>query len=502
MPLSIGLRRVDMLTALRYTNSNFGFSKNNRGCPKREILMRRYSIQTKIVLPFLLLFACVTVFVPLLTVELFAWKYSEQFTRETQGWLDTIVETGFIQEESEKVKKAYSVEIMVFGSDYTLNHSTLVGLSDAEQDWENLAKKMRLREVKDHFQEADSTPITHDVTLAGTPYKVFYLMLNPGRFYCLLRPMEKIAEAKRTLTWYMLGIAVLVMALIAFISYRIGKNLTNPIKVLVDSTARVATGDLDEECEIKTHDEIGDLAAAFNQMTRDLKASRDQLIQAERLATAGKMSASFAHEIRNPLSSMRMLAQMLMQKPEMSAEKHQQSVRYILEEIERIDTIVKGLMDFARPTTLNLDRQPITPVLQAVLALMEANLAHHKIELVLDLSLETPEIPFDSDKLKQAFMNVMLNAIEAMPQGGVLRVSMFTENDSVCIRVVDTGVGIPAEDLEHLFEPFFTKKTRGTGLGLANVKRILEEHGGKVEIESTPGEGTTVSMWLSVNSFV
>ena len=460
--------------------------------------MRRYSIQTKIVLPFLLLFACVTLFVPLLTVELFAWKYSEQFTRETQGWLDTIVETGFIREDSEKVKKAYSVEIMIFGSDYTLNHSTLRGLSDAEQDWENLAKKMRLSEVKKHFQKADETPITHDVVLAGKPYKVFYLSLPPERFYCLLRPMEKIAEAKRTLTWYMLGIAVLVMALIAFISYRIGKNLTNPIKVLVDSTARVATGDLDEQCEIKTHDEIGNLAAAFNQMTRDLKESRDQLIQAERLATAGKMSASFAHEIRNPLSSMRMLAQMLMQKPEMLGEKYQQSVRYILEEIERIDTIVKGLMDFARPSSLDLKQQPIAPVLQAVLSLMEANLAHHKIQLVLNLSLETPEIQFDSDKLKQAFMNVVLNAMEAMPQGGVLQVSTFTENESVCIKVKDTGVGIPAEDLEHLFEPFFTRKTRGTGLGLANVKRILKEHGGRVEIDSTPDEGTEVLLRLPV----
>ena len=204
--------------------------------------MRRYSIQTKIVLPFLLLFACVTIFVPLLTVELFAWKYSEQFTRETQGWLDTIVETGFIREPSEKIKKAYSVEIMVFGSDYTLNDSTLSGLSDAEQDWANLAQKMRLREVKDHFRDAGNIPITHDVTLVGKPYKVFYLSLPPERFYCLLRPMEKIAEAKRTLTWYMLGIAVLVMALIAFISYRIGKNLTNPIKILVDSTTRVRDG--------------------------------------------------------------------------------------------------------------------------------------------------------------------------------------------------------------------------------------------------------------------
>ena len=462
--------------------------------------MRRYSIQTKIVLPFLLLFACVTVFVPLLTVELFAWKYSEQFTRETQGWLDTIVETGFIREDSEKVKKAYSVEIMVFGSDYTLNQSTLLGLSDAEQDWANLGKKMRLREVKDHFQEADGTPITHDVVLAGKPYKVFYLVLNPGRFYCLLRPMEKIAEAKRTLTWYMLGIAVLVMALIAFISYRIGKNLTNPIKVLVDSTTRVATGDLDEQCEIKTHDEIGDLAAAFNKMTRDLKASRDQLIQAERLATAGKMSASFAHEIRNPLSSMRMLAQMLMRKPEMSEAKHQQSVRYILEEIERIDTIVKGLMDFSRPSSLNLKQQAITPILQTVLSLMEANLTHHKIQLVLDVSSETPEIQFDSDKLKQAFMNVVLNAMEAMPQGGMLRVSTFTKHDSVCIKVEDTGVGIPEKDLEHLFEPFFTRKTGGTGLGLANVKRILEEHGGTVEVDSTPGEGTEVSLSLPMDA--
>ena len=367
-----------------------------------------------------------------------------------------------------------------------------------EQDWTHLADKMRLREVKPYLENPDGTSVIRDITLDGKPYKVFYLPLKVGRFYCLLRPMEAIAEAKRTLTWYMLGIAVLVTGLVALISHLIGRNLTNPIKVLVDSTTRVATGNLDEQCELKTHDEIGDLAAAFNQMTRDLKQSSDQLIQAERLATAGKMSASFAHEIRNPLSSMRMLAQMLMQKPEMSEEQHQQSLRYILEEIERIDTIVKGLMDFARPAALALTQQPLTPVLQAVLALMAANLAHHKIQLVLDLLPETPEIQFDSDKLKQAFMNVVLNAMEAMPQGGVLKVSTTIDEDRVGIKVVDSGVGISAEDLAHLFEPFFTKKTRGTGLGLANVKRIFEEHGGNVEIESTLGEGTTVLMWLPI----
>ena len=464
--------------------------------------MRRYSIQTKIVLPFLLLFTLVAVVLPLVAIEIFAWKYNEQFTRETEGWLDTIIETGYFAEDQEKLKRAYSVEIMIFGSDYTLNYNSLDRLSGTEQDWANLADKMRLREVKQRFENPDGTSVIQDVTLNGRPYKVFYLPLEFGRFYCLLRPMEKIAEAKRTLTWYMLGIAFLVMALVALISQHIGKNLTNPIKVLVNSTERVATGDLDEQCEIKTQDEIGDLAAAFNQMTRDLKQSRDQLIQAERLATAGKMSASFAHEIRNPLSSMRMLAQMLMQKPEMSVENHQQSLRYILEEIERIDTIVKGLMDFARPTALNRTQQPITPVLQAVLALMEANLAHHQIQLVLDLSPVTPEVQFDSDKLKQAFMNVVLNAMEAMPQGGELRVSTFTKAGRICIKVMDTGVGIPEEDLERIFEPFFTRKTKGTGLGLANVKRILEEHGGDVEIESRLGTGTTVLIWLQAGASV
>lgn len=459
--------------------------------------MRRYSIQTKIVLPFLLLFALITIFVPLLTVQLFAWKYSEQFTRETQGWLNVIIETTFIREDIEKVKQAYSVEVMIFGSDYTLNATTLTDLSGDEQDWANLAEKMRLDQVRQTLQTENESPVTQDVMLSGKHYKVFYRSLPFGRFYCLLRPMEEIEDAKRALIWSMLGIAILVTGLVAFISQRIGKNITEPIIDLVGFTEQVAEGNLNDQCEIKTQDEIGDLALAFNQMTRNLQQSRDKLIQAERLATAGKMSASFAHEIRNPLSSMRMLSQLLMQKPEMSAEQRQ-SLQYILEEIERIDNIVKGLMDFARPTTLNLAEQPLVPALQAVLSLMEANLTHHQIRLVLEFAPDLPDLQFDSDKIKQAFINVVLNAMEAMPQGGTLSVTTFKLEDGISIKVTDTGVGIPEADIEHLFEPFFSRKDKGTGLGLANVKRILEEHGGTVEIENALDEGATVSMWLPI----
>lgn len=457
--------------------------------------MRRYSIQTKIVLPFLLLFGLVSIFVPLITVELFAWKYSEQFTRETQGWLNVIMETGFIREDLEKVQQAYSVEVMIFGSDYTLNASTLTGLPDAEHNRTNLAEELGLNQVKRSLLTASEDPITKDVTLGEKHYKVFYRLLPLGRFYCLLRPMDVITEAKRTLTLYMLGIAILVITLVALISHRIGKNITEPITDLVGFTEKVADGNLDDQCEIRTQDEIGDLALAFNQMTQDLKQSRDKLIQAERLATAGKMSASFAHEIRNPLSSMRMFSQMLMQKPEMSADQRQ-SLQYILEEIERIDNIVKGLMDFARPTRLNLIEQSLASTLQSVLVLMETNLTHHQIQLISDLSPDLPDFQFDADKIKQAFMNIVLNAMEAMPHGGTLTINTFKQEDDVCIKVADTGIGISEEDIAHLFEPFFTHKDKGTGLGLANVKRIFEEHNGTVEIESTPDVGTTVSMWL------
>ena len=460
--------------------------------------MRRHSIQRKIVLPFLLLFAPITIIVPLITVELFAWKYSEQFIDETQGWVNVIMETGFIREDIEKHKQAYSVEVMIFGSDFTLNVSTLTDLPYDEHNRENLIEVLRLNQVRDSFQNDKDPPITHDVTLGGKHYKVFYRSVALGRIYCLLRPMETIAEAKRTLTLYMLGIAIVVTALVALISHRIGKNITEPIKDLVGFTEQVAEGNLDEQCEVKTHDEIGDLTMAFNQMTTELQQSRDKLIQAERLATAGKMSASFAHEIRNPLSSMRMLSQMLIQKPETSDEQ-QKSLQYILEEIERINNIVKGLMDFASPTKLHLEQQFLVPILQSVLSLMEANLTHHQIELSLNLATDLPDFHFDSDKIKQAFMNVVLNAMDAMPQGGTLTISTFQQNEKVCIKVIDTGIGIPDADIEHLFEPFFTRKTKGTGLGLANVKRIVEEHGGSVEIESKLGEGTTVSLWLPVS---
>ncbi len=455
--------------------------------------MRRYSIQNKIVLPFILLFAVVVLIVPVITIALFDRKYDEQNSLETQKWVQAIVDTGYIH-EPEKVKEAYGAEVTIVSSDNTVNYTTLPG------DWANFADEMRLHDIRERIMESNSDLVSQNVIVSGRHYKVLYYLQAYDRLYCLMRPMDKIADAKRDVTLLMLGIAVVVILLVAVISHLIGRNLTNPIKELVQFTQKVADGNLNEQCAVKTHDEIGDLTLAFNQMTRNLRNSRNELLSAERLATAGKMAASFAHEIRNPLSSMQMLAQMLMRKDNLSEARGKQSMQYILEEIQRVDVIVKGFMDFARPAALKAVSHNLNQVLQEVLDLMEANLNHHQITLVRKFTSHLPPISLDRDKLKQAFMNIVLNAMEAMPEGGILEILTLQDSDEVRIDVVDTGVGISPEDLNRLFEPFFTTKSQGTGLGLANAKRILEQHGGDIQSKSVVGQGTTMSLWLPLPS--
>ena len=455
--------------------------------------MRRYSIQNKIVLPFILLFTVVVLVVPFITIALFERKYDEQVNRETQEWLEAIVGTGYMH-QPEKVKEAYGAEVTVVSSDNTVNYTTLPG------DWAGFTDEMMLDKIRKRIKESNRDFVSQNVIIDGRHYKVIYYLQAYDRLYCLMRPIDKIADAKRDVTLLMFGIAAVVILLVGLISHLIGRNLTNPIKDLVQFTRKVAGGNLNEQYEAKTHDEIGDLTVAFNQMTRDLRDSRNELISAERLATAGKMAASFAHEIRNPLSSMRMLAQMLMRKQDLPESKQKQSMQYILEEIERIDVIVKGFMDFAHPAVLDSAPHNLNQVLQEVLDLMEANLNHHQISLIKKFAPDLPPISLDRDKLKQAFMNIVLNAMDAMPEGGTLEILTLQGSDKVRIDVVDTGVGIPPEGLNRLFEPFFTTKSQGTGLGLANAKRVLEQHGGDIRSKSVVGQGTTMSLWLPLSS--
>jgi len=491
--------------------------------------MRKYSIQNKIVVPFTLLFVVVMFVSTFVTIALFNKKYDEKITQETVQWLEVIFKTGY-QLELEKVKKTFGVEIVMFSGDNGVFSTTLeVGYSD------EIAKSVKLQESREIMAKSGRKPVIMDINFLGEPYKVIHRPLEIyDRMYTLMRGMSEIAAAKRQVAWTMILVAVSGILLVALVGHFIAKNITAPVKHLVRITQKMAGGNLENnpltpfiplpkggrgvvkgelEGKITTRDEIGELTAAFNQMTQKLRQSQQELVEAERLATAGQMAAAFAHDIRNPLSSIKMMVQLLRKRVQ-PGEENQKYIRSIIEEIDRLNDIVKSMMDFARPMELNLQTGDVNSVLLEVLNFMEAKLSHHGITLVKQLSKDIPLIMLDADKLKQVFMNVILNAIQSMPNGGELTIATkllraakertdskippapFNKGGVILVEISDTGVGIPEENRARLFEPFFTTKTEGTGLGLTNARRIIQQHRGDIEVQSKVGEGTTVVISL------
>ena len=457
-------------------------------------IWRRLRIRTKIILPFVLLFSVIIFGMLALTIFLFDRKYDQQFSAETQQWLETIQHTQYV-EEPEKVKQAYHCEVIVFGGDDTLTGATLADLPDLE--WSALGKHFALSQVRTKLSQQD-TPVIGNVHLAGRPYKVVYAKQSLNLIYCLMRPMDRVAQAKQQTLQITAVIAFIGLLFVVLISTLIGRNLTRPIDDLVRFTHRVASGDLERQCDITGGDEVGQLTAAFNQMTQDLKQSRQERLKAERLTTAGQLSAAFAHEIHNPLSSIKMLTQMMAGKMAESTAK--QSLTRVLAEIERIEVIVSGLMDFARPTELNRINADLNIIAESVLKLMEINLKHHQISIVTHFDAGLPHIRVDTDKMKQILMNLILNAIQSMPEGGKLTVTTQGLNDQIQLQVADTGIGIPIETIDRIFDPFFTTKPTGTGLGLSTSKRLVEQHQGLIVVDSVGGQGTTVTVELPRHS--
>ena len=450
--------------------------------------MKRYSIQNKIVIPFTLLFVAVILVSTFVTIALFNRKYDEQSTKDTARWHEIIFQSKY-HEQIDKIKKAFGVEVIIFSVDNGVIIATIEGIRS-----EQIAKAVRIREARELMQTARKL-VMKDISFRGKPYKAIHYPQEYGRIYTMLRPMDEIAAAKRQIKWMMILTATVGILLVAIIARMIAQNITAPVKYLVEITKKVAAGDLEHEGEVMTRDEIGELTIAFNRMTQDLRQFRQELVDAERLAMAGKMATAFAHDIRNPLSSIKMMVQLLRKRVQ-PGEENQKYIRAISDEIDRLDVIVTGMKDFARPLELNLQRGNINVALLEVLGFMEANLTHHKITLVKKLSDALPPIRFDVDKLKNVFMNIVLNAMQAMPNGGRLEVVTKRHDAGVKIEIADTGVGIPTKNLPKLFEPSFTTKTEGTGLGLTNAKRILTRHGGTIEVESEENVGTKVIMIL------
>jgi signal transduction histidine kinase len=273
-------------------------------------------------------------------------------------------------------------------------------------------------------------------------------------------------------------------------SWLISRSLMRPINELTGAMAVVGAGQLDHPITPRSRDEIGALAGAFGRMTDNLRQSRAALVQSEKLASIGEMAAAVAHGLRNPLASLRAAAQMVRQHPE--APSSREHLDAIIEEVDRLDRRISHLLSFSRPAPFHPLQENVSRLVEGLLPAFSQLLRERGIELQLDLPGTLPEVRVDPMQLEQALVEIVSNALDAMPSGGRLRIAASVDGPGagagyVTVEIADTGPGIPDHVLPSVCEPFFTTRQEGTGLGLAIAKRYVEQNGGRLEITSRPG---------------
>jgi two-component system nitrogen regulation sensor histidine kinase NtrY len=292
------------------------------------------------------------------------------------------------------------------------------------------------------------------------------------------------------------GILVAVLASLWFAA-----RVTRPVVSLADAARRVAAGDLGAKVEVESSDELGELAASFNRMTEDLVQQKDRTLQAERVAAWRELARRLAHELKNPLFPLQVTVENLMRakqkSPEMFEEVFHEGTATLLAEINNLKTIIGRFSEFSRMPQPQRRPTQVNDVVRSVLRVFQAQLQEkNQIHVRTELADALPEISADPDLLHRALQNLVLNAIDAMPQGGELAIRTATLGDRIEISVSDTGSGLTQEECRRLFTPYYTTKQHGTGLGLAIVQSVVSDHGGKISVESTKEKGTTFRIEL------
>jgi len=323
-----------------------------------------------------------------------------------------------------------------------------------------------------------------------------------------------------------LAIASLGFFIIILISYLITRSITRPLGEMVDVTDSIAAGDLDHEVKVDSKDEIGKLAYSFNKMVASLRKMRQELeewgntleqkvksrteelatmqntlMQSQRLASVGKLAAGIAHEINNPLGGILVLSSLVMEELK-EDDPHRENLQEVIKQTMRCRDIVKGLLQFSRQEKGKTEYVNINEVLTNTLSLIEKQALFHNIKVIKNFDQNIPSILGDNSQLQQVFMNVILNAVQAMAEVGEMTINTYhdTKNEMAVVEIADTGCGIPEELIDRIFDPFFTTKEvgEGTGLGLAIAYGIVTKHQARMTVKSKVNEGTTVTIKIPV----
>ncbi len=292
-----------------------------------------------------------------------------------------------------------------------------------------------------------------------------------------------------------------------FFSLLISRNIARPVEELKRAMDVVGGGRLDHTIAVRSRDEIGELARSFATMTQKLKETQDQLVQSEKLASLGQMAAAVAHGLRNPLASIRAATQLSFRRVP-----HEDPLREqlgsVIGEVDRLEKRITHLLDFTKPSPYRPVAENPERLFQDVLPTFSEKFTQQEIQLRVDYAGDLPEVWVDPFQIELALLEVISNAVEAMPKGGMLTISACPREQGgptsgsahVEIVIADTGEGVAEDNLSRVCEPFFTTKADGTGLGLAIAKRLVEQSGGTLTVSSHENAGTSVRITLPIVS--
>lgn len=292
----------------------------------------------------------------------------------------------------------------------------------------------------------------------------------------------------------------------AFGAVLLARRITGPLKKLVEGTVKISKEDFSQKIDITSQDEIGNLAQSFNDMSRKLLLARERmevasnkLIQAEKLASIGRISAGIAHEIRNALTSVKLNIQKLVQSDRLD-ETEKEHLSISQEGIGQMEKFVKELLDFTRVSELNLARFSLGQILDESIKTLADTLELKKVVLEKNYKEGLPQVLVDADKLKQVFLNILRNAFEAVEEKGKINISLSLlkeqEGSKIRVFISDNGCGIPEENRETIFEPFYTTKASGIGLGLPIARKIIEQHRGTIRVKENAAQGTSFEILI------
>lgn len=277
-------------------------------------------------------------------------------------------------------------------------------------------------------------------------------------------------------------------------------RVTRPVRRLAESAGKVAAGNWSATVDASSADEIGQLARAFNRMTHELTAQRERLVQAERVAAWRELARRLAHELKNPLFPLQITVENMQRAreryPEQFDEVFREGTSTLLAELSNLKQIVGRFSDFAKMPAPQMQPVALNDLAAENVRLFGPQLEKAGVRAVLDLDPNVRPVPADPEQMSRVLRNLILNAIDAMPQGGVLTARTAALPYGVRLEVADTGTGLTPEECERLFTPYYTTKTHGTGLGLAIVQSVVSDHKGRIAVESAPGKGTTFRIEL------